>query len=155
MLYFAYGSNMDWQQMVDRCPSAKFVCIAKLNNHRLAFTRKSIKRGCGVVDAVPQTNSNVWGVVFQIEEGDVAKLDKKEGFVPGRERNAYVRREICVYDGGHQEKPIAAMTYFVAEKQANVPPPNLEYKRRLIDGARYWQLPDEYVRELDKIKATE
>ena len=48
MLYFAYGSNMEWKQMRERCPSAMFVCIAKLKDRRLAFTRKSKDRGCGV-----------------------------------------------------------------------------------------------------------
>jgi len=58
MLYFAYGSNLDFAQMRDRCPSALFVAIAKLPDHRLAFTRKSIKRACGVADAVPEETAS-------------------------------------------------------------------------------------------------
>lgn len=50
--YFAYGSNLDWHQMKKRCPYARFRCVAKLPNHRLAFTRKSRTRGCGVSDVV-------------------------------------------------------------------------------------------------------
>jgi hypothetical protein len=41
MLYFAYGSNMNWQQMQDRCPSARFFGVALLPDHKLAFTRES------------------------------------------------------------------------------------------------------------------
>jgi len=41
MLYFAYGSNMDWAQMRSRCRTARFVCVEKLKDHRLAFTRKA------------------------------------------------------------------------------------------------------------------
>jgi hypothetical protein len=29
MLYFAYGSNMNWDQMRERCPSARFEFVAK------------------------------------------------------------------------------------------------------------------------------
>ena len=50
MLYFAYGSNLDWAQMKSRCPSATFVDRAKLKDHRLAFTRKSKDRDCGAAD---------------------------------------------------------------------------------------------------------
>jgi len=52
MLYFAYGSNMDWNQIRGRCPSASFLGIAVLLDHRLAFSRYSTTRNCGVADAV-------------------------------------------------------------------------------------------------------
>lgn len=155
MLYFAYGSNMDWQQMRDRCPSAKFVCIAKLKNYRLAVTRKSTKRDCGVVDAVCQANSNVWGVVFQIDERDIGNLDAKEGFVSGRDKNAYIRKEIDVCEDGDETKPITTMSYFVVKKETDVPLPNAEYKRLLVGGAKYWHLPQDYVRELEQIETSE
>ena len=28
MLYFAYGSNMQWERIRERCPSVKFICRA-------------------------------------------------------------------------------------------------------------------------------
>jgi gamma-glutamylcyclotransferase len=93
MLYFAYGSNMNWQQMQNRCPSARFFGIALLPDHKLAFTRKSIKRGCGVADAAPTQNHNVWGIVYEITAQDIEALDKSEGYMPGREKNSYFRRE--------------------------------------------------------------
>ena len=40
MIYFAYGSNLDFVQMRSRCPSAQFVAVAKLPDHQLAFTRR-------------------------------------------------------------------------------------------------------------------
>ena len=40
--------------MKERCPSAKFVAVAKLTDHSLQFTRRSVNRGCGVADAVPE-----------------------------------------------------------------------------------------------------
>lgn len=47
MYYFAYGSNMNWQQMTQRCPSARFVSVARLPEHKLAITRQSRRRLCG------------------------------------------------------------------------------------------------------------
>jgi gamma-glutamylcyclotransferase (GGCT)/AIG2-like uncharacterized protein YtfP len=95
MLYFAYGSNMDWTQMRERRPSAQFVAVARLPEYRLAFTRRSINRGCGVSDVVADKKESVWGVVFDIQETDIALLDKSEGYQPGRKReaNSYVREE--------------------------------------------------------------
>lgn len=96
MLYFAYGSNLDFAQMRQRCPSAKFVSIAKLPDHRLDFTRKSLTRGCGVADVVPELGRAVWGVVFAVEETDIGSLDASEGYRPGRPdtENSYVRQQL-------------------------------------------------------------
>ena len=88
MLYFAYGSNMDCAQIRTRCPSASFIGIAKLPNHKIAFTRKSTRRGCGVADVVRQDGAGVWGVVYEITDSDLAQLDKDEGYREGRPDSA-------------------------------------------------------------------
>jgi hypothetical protein len=107
VLYFAYGSNMNWEQMKTRCPSARFVAVALLPDYKLAFTRKSINRGCGVADGV--------------------LLD------------------------GDERRPLTVFTYF-AERQSGPPRPNAEYKALIIAGARYWNLPDDYVATLENIE---
>lgn len=152
MLYFAYGSNMDPDQMKCRCPSAKCTCRAKLPDHRLAFTRKSSNRGCGVADAVQDEGHDVWGGVYEIDEQDVACLDSCEGYRPGRpkQRNAYVRDECTVLEEGDPEHPLEVWTYF-ANPQPDPPPPSDEYIQTIIKGAREWGLPEEYVRELGSI----
>ncbi len=153
MLYFAYGSNMDWGQMRERCPSARFACVAKLKDHRLAFTRKSEKRGCGVSDVIPDPGRDVWGVVYEIDEHDLGRLDKYEGFVPGRRRedNAYFREERHVGRDGNESDPLAVWVYF-AIPQPNPPLPNEEYKRLIVEGARFWHLPEDYISQLEQIE---
>jgi gamma-glutamylcyclotransferase len=153
MLYFAYGSNLDWSQMRERCPSSRFVGIAVLRDHKLAFTRKSICRNCGVADVVAGHGRNVWGVVYEIDESDVCKLDKSEGFRPGREKNSYFRRECLVLMDGDAHRPIVVSAYF-ADPQLNPPLPNAEYKNLILAGARHWQLPAEYIRELERIEVS-
>ena len=37
--YFAYGSNLNFEQMAYRCPEATAVGIAKLDGYELAFRR--------------------------------------------------------------------------------------------------------------------
>ena len=149
MLYFAYGSNMNWLQMQDRCPSACFLCRAVLPDYKLAFTRKSIKRGCGVADVVPARYHNAWGVVYKISNLDVENLDRSEGYRSGRERNSYWRRECLVLLEGDEHRPQRVFTYF-GDPQSKPPGPNAEYKELILSGARYWHLPDDYIYELEQ-----
>lgn len=153
MLYFAYGSNMNWKQMRERCPSAKFLCVAKLNDHRLAFTRYSCDRKCGVADIISAKGSDVWGVVYDIEEVEMGWLDRTEGYDPGRKRedNCYVRKEHRVYRDDTEDSPLSTHVYF-AIRQDSPPPPNEEYKKLIVDGAKFWHLPDEYIRRLESIE---
>lgn len=154
MLYFAYGSNMDWDQMKERCPSARFVGVAELRDHRLAFTRRSVKRGCGVCDAVSHSGKVMWGAVFEIDEVDVGRLDMQEGYQPGRAKNSYWRRECHVFLDGDNTQPMAVVSYF-GDPQDNPPLPNSKYKNLLVLGARRWQLPDAYVKQLEAIEASD
>ncbi|MDO8751268.1 MAG: gamma-glutamylcyclotransferase family protein [Dehalococcoidia bacterium] len=153
MLTFAYGSSMDWEQTRGRCPSARFLCIAKLEDHRLVFPRMSETRGCGVAGVEPKQNSDVWGVVFQIEEVDVGKLDKCEGYKPGRAKNSYVREERHVYVDGKDEEPLSVWMY-VAQLDTLHPPalPNAAYMELIVGGAQFWHLPTEYITMLEQIK---
>ncbi len=150
MLYFAYGSNVNWPQMKRRCPSARFVNGAKLTNHRLAFTRKSNRRGCGSADAVPAQSHNLWGVIYEIEESEITNLDEAEDFVPGRAQNGYTRQQTEVFSNG-EDKSVLVSIYF-AEKQKNPPLPSAEYKQLIVEGAKHWNLPQEYIEELEKIR---
>ena len=133
--------------MKQRCPSASFVNVAALFDFRLAFTRKSKNRGCGVADIVSSADSKVWGVIFRIDETDVGKLDASEGYVPGRATNAYRRIETRVFADANRDKPMTVWTYEVIDK-SEVFKPNDEYKALLVEGARYWHLPDDYIEVL-------
>jgi len=96
MFYFAYGSNLDWEQMRNRCPSASFFCVAVLPGCRLDFTHYSEarNRNCWVADIVADVNEKVWGVVYCIDKSDIGNLDKHEGYKLQRVKNIYSRREI-------------------------------------------------------------
>jgi gamma-glutamylcyclotransferase (GGCT)/AIG2-like uncharacterized protein YtfP len=153
MLYFAYGSNMNWGQIRERCPSACFVGMAVLPDHQLAFTRESRKRQCGVADAVRGDGRKLWGVVYEIDDRDLPRLDDCEGYEPGRSRNAYCRRECVVSLDGDEKRPLTVLAYF-ADRQANPPLPNAEYKELILSGARYWHLPEDYIGELEQIEVS-
>ncbi|MBL0425418.1 gamma-glutamylcyclotransferase family protein [Ramlibacter alkalitolerans] len=146
--YFAYGSNMSDEQIAQRCPSHRFVCVAKLPGYRLAFTRRSAKRGCGVADVVATADEAVWGVVFEMSDADLAALDKHEGV--HMNPPAYVRKNVQVVSTDGQL--LDAITYEVFTKAANEDAPNAEYLGLITAGARKWGLPQEYQQALANIK---
>jgi hypothetical protein len=153
MLYFAYGSNLDSRQLLQRCPSARFVAVAKLPDHRLAFTRCAKDRGCGTCDGLPEPGQEIWGVVFELSEAEFGRMDESEGYRPGRPltENAYIREQRKVLRDGKQESPILVWLYF-ANRQPGCPLPNAAYKQQLVDGAKSWGLPEEYQARLKRIE---
>lgn len=153
-LYFAYGSNLDWDQMRRRCPSAKFVCVALLKDHSLTFPRCSRQRNCGVASVAPKQGREVWGVVYEILEGDMGRLNCSEGFVPGRGSNAYVPRTRHVFRDGDKDDTIA-VTVYVAVPEEQAPLPSAKYRDQIVDGARFWHLPEAYVCGLKEIEVAE
>jgi hypothetical protein len=154
MLYFAYGSNMNWDQMRERCPSERFDSVARAKNYRLAFTRFSRNRNCGVADIVASEGSEVWGVVFDIRDDEIIKLDESEGYMPGRVRkaNAYERRKLEVHREGSAASPVTLWTYVVVKRLNPTPKPSAKYKEVILDGARHWKLPADYIKELERIE---
>ena len=147
MLYFAYGSNLDWQEMRECCPSARFLCLAMLKDHKMTFPWKSTKRCCGVASVKTCQGQNVWGVIYEIDAKDIPRLDRKEGVNSG----AYERKEREVYAVGDEQRPLTVAIY-LAQPQDNPPKPNDAYKKLIVEGARFWRLPPDYVQRLESIE---
>jgi gamma-glutamylcyclotransferase (GGCT)/AIG2-like uncharacterized protein YtfP len=146
--YFAYGSNMSHEQMGDRCPSHEFICIAQLPDHRLAFTRYSRKRACGVADFVPAPGESVWGAVFELSDSELAALDLHEGV--HAKPPAYVRCSVQVVAANG--RALDAITYEVANKSPTPYAPSVEYLGLIAAGARKWGLPQVYQEVLAKVE---
>lgn len=151
MLYFAFGSNMDPKQMTERCSSAIYVGIALLRDHRLDFPRRSETRGCGVAGVCEAPQQNVWGVLYEIDDSEVMGLDEAEGYKHHRKESAYTRRKVTVVQGGSSGQSLTAEAYF-ATPQPDPPKPNTEYMSQLLEGARRWSLPPDYIAFLESIE---
>jgi hypothetical protein len=125
-----------------------------MRDHRLAFTRMSKGRGCGVADAVSAKGATLWGVVYEISDVDIGRLDASEGYRLGRNTNSYWRRQCTVFAEDNVERPVAVFAYF-AEPQPNPPRPNAVYKQLIVSGAAHWHLPGSYVADLQRIEVDE
>ncbi len=71
-LYFAYGSNMDGEQMVTRTPWARRVGWGRLKDWRLEFR--------GVADVAQVEGAEVVGALWEITPADLRRLDSYEGY---------------------------------------------------------------------------
>jgi gamma-glutamylcyclotransferase len=141
-LYFAYGSNMAAETMARLCPGHRLATPAELRNHRLAFTRRSVRTGTGVADIVAAAGHSLWGVLYELDAAMLAALDVKEG-----KGWAYERRPVQVRPDGEGEV-LRALAYRVIAREAAEVRPSREYMQGLVDAARERALPDSYVSAL-------
>ncbi len=142
-LYFAYGSNMEPRRFRRRAPGARALGPARLPGYRLDFTRYSTGFRGGVADVVPDAESEVWGVLFEVNDADLDSLDDYEG-VPIQ----YHRERATVIDRQGQEREAVL---YVANRTGHFTP-RKEYMEILLRGARAHGLPEAWIRYLENIK---
>ena len=78
-LYFAFGSNLDREQMRRRCPGAVHLVRATMSGYRLAFTGYSRVWQGPVATILPEPGSQVAGVLYRLAPGELRVLDRYEG----------------------------------------------------------------------------
>jgi hypothetical protein len=141
--YFAYGSNVE--DLVVDGRHVPVVGVARLRDHRLGFTRRSVRTGTGVADVVLAAGEDVWGVLYELEPADADMLDRKEGA-----GWAYVRTPTRVLTADGAE--VDAFMYTVLHKEREEVPPSDAYVARLVSGARNRGLPHPYVGDLERLR---
>ncbi len=138
--YFAYGSNLDLLQMKRRCPSSELISKGSLPGYRLTFNRYSSGWGGGVADVIQDQGSEVWGLVFEISDSDLERLDRYEGCY-NDQTSLYERWKAVINTPDGQVSDV--WVYTVVEKQKFVPPTS-EYLQIIKDAAVKWNFPKSY-----------
>ena len=140
VLYFAYGSNLDVDQMVERCPSSTRRFVARLREHRIDFTHYSSRWTGGAADVLPHSGDEVWGAVYELSEADLVELDR---FEVGYER---VILSVESEDGEN----VRVVTYSVREKRTFMP--SDIYLEKMLRWGERWQLPENYLERLRGVR---
>ncbi|MBE7449219.1 MAG: gamma-glutamylcyclotransferase [Kofleriaceae bacterium] len=96
---FAYGSNVDADQIRYRCPSARLVGVATLRGHAMAFAGHSASRGGPVATVFACEALDVPGALYSMTRDDLARLDRFEG-VPWM----YTRTSVWVIADGKRRR---------------------------------------------------
>jgi gamma-glutamylcyclotransferase (GGCT)/AIG2-like uncharacterized protein YtfP len=121
-LYFAYGSNLNIDQMLQRCPTAVPVRPLYLRNWRLVFRQ--------VADIEPAEGHTVAGALYWCEPRDVAALDRYEGVKHDLYRQ--VRFRIRKTD---------EEAFFYRMNDTYEAMPSISYYRTIEEGFADWNLP--------------
>ena len=100
--YFAFGSNLNLQQMAGRCPTAENMGAAELQDWALTFR--------GVADVEQRKGRSVSGGLFKIDAACLKALDRYEGWP-----FLYVHRRVKVVD--QNGDLVDAFIYVMNEKR--------------------------------------
>ena len=135
-LYLAHGSNMNRAAMRHRCPGARALGPAVLDGYRFFVGID----GWGSVK--PSAGDTVHGILWRLTPRDVAAL------------HAYELLHVGLYDVRHLPvragaRLLSAMIYLLRRWAPGRPRPG--YIEMIAACARSWNLPDRYVRSIDKI----
>ncbi len=130
MYYFAYASNLNRKQMLERCPESKPRFTAVLPNYKLVFVGWSRQWRGGTASIRLSRGDKVLGEVYEISERDLRRLDSYEGF-PGSSN----RLDITVFS--EDNHPIKALTY-LKSGQLEETPPSKEYLAVIGQGYKDW-----------------
>ena len=145
MLYFAYGSNMSSKRIQARVPSAHFVTVAVLDMHTLRFHKVS-EDGSAKCDAYETEDSEdrIYGVVYDIADGDKPALDTFEGVGFGYEEKTV---ELISVD----DEPMLAYTYCATYLEPDLHPYDW-YHHHVITGAQEYDLPPDYIEQIRSVR---
>ncbi len=139
-LYFAYGSNMDIDQMTYRGLVVLEAWGAVLEGYRLVFDFPARSRWLGgAADVVEEVTSRVEGVLYSLAN-DVSVMD---GWERGYRRVAV---DITVLSTGQKH---TAWTYVVIDKGPAMSPSEV-YVDQMLNGARRFDLSQVYIDELER-----
>ena len=130
MLYFAYGSNLNHKQMLQRCPGSKPRYKATLSNYKLIFAGWSRDWYGGTASIKPFAGSKVTGAIYEIPEKDLRSLDKYEGYPA-----VYDRMNVMVIT--EDDDPVKAITY-IKREQSEEKQPSKEYLAVIRQGYKDW-----------------
>ncbi|KAF1939976.1 hypothetical protein EJ02DRAFT_456427 [Clathrospora elynae] len=85
-IYFGYGSNLWLHQMRTRCPTSRYLGIARLNRYRWIINERgyaNVVQKCedqqGTASKPSKYADVVFGLVYSLQEEDERRLDRNEG----------------------------------------------------------------------------
>jgi hypothetical protein len=144
LFYFAYGSNMNKEQISARCAKAKVVAVAKLSDFQLAFFGHSVVWDGAEETVVPSPSHDVWGVVYQLSASDQERLDDAQGArLDGSGPYFHFPATVTAADGSSY-----SVLLFKKDSLGRRLKPSQEYLSFIAQGAADRELPAAYVEAL-------
>jgi len=120
MLYCAYGSNMNLEQMAYRCPNSKIVGTGQIKNYQLVFNM------CADIIKSDNAENFVPVVLWEIAEEDWERLDIYEGYP-----HFYTKEVVTVSCGKNN---VEAIVYVMTDDNKGIEPPMYDYFMGILAG---------------------
>jgi gamma-glutamylcyclotransferase len=147
LLYFAYGSNMNSEQMLARCVKPLKIATACLPNYEIGFFGYSKTWDGGQETVVPSPGRNVWGVVYQLSSLDSDRLDVwQDARIDGS--GAYFHYPARVID---TEGRLHTVLFYKKDMSGEPTKPTRQYLDFMVRGAVENDLPADYIAALQHI----
>lgn len=141
LYYFAYGSNMNHEQMKNRCSIARFITRAKLEDYKFVYDGYSSTRKGAVANIIKSDDNVVEGGVFEVDDNCMKKLDSYEGYP-----NSYQKETLEVKD----ESGLHYQAFVYVRQPLRVGKPSKEYRNVILQGARDCGLSENYIKTFIK-----
>ena len=136
MLYVAYGSNINKDQMNFRVPSAKPCGTGIVYNWELSFHGKV--DGNGYATLVQSPGKHVPVVLWELSSKDEAIMDKYEGYP-----KAYYKKKIPVHINGEKKTGVV----YIMNEDRPVARPSRKYVNTVRLGYESFGLDTSYLQE--------
>lgn len=142
MFYFAYGSNLSYRRLEERGINWLTRKKGVLKGYKFIINKKSQKNpNIGFANIIKDENSQVEGLIYEISDEDILKLDKFEGVTTGhyRRENHNINGYDCAVYIANDE--------WTSESELLT---SEEYKNYILEGKMF--LSKEYSSKLLEIK---
>jgi hypothetical protein len=144
LYYFAYGSDMNKEQISARCAKPEVVAVAKLADHQLDFFGYSAVWDGGEECVVPASGQEVWGVVYKLSASDRARLDDvQDARLDGSGTHFHSPAKVSDQQGNVYSSLLFKKASLGAPQK-----PSREYLDFILQGAVDHELPSAYVETL-------
>ena len=123
--YFAYGSNLSFYQMKERCGELKTLGRATLENYQLCFSEYGARWGGGSATITAKKGEKTEGIVYALKKEAIQKLDPWE-IPPYKKIKIHLAKYGAVFTYIHSLKYILA--------------PSTSYLIRILEGYEKYHL---------------
>ena len=128
-MYFAYGSNINLDQMAYRCPAAQVVGPVVLEGYELLFRGNA--SGNGVATIKPKEGQQVHGLLWRITPGCERSLDLYEGYP-----HLYEKESVAVRDNAGRQLTVMAYVMTDGDRWRSPALPSEYYYQGIREGYR-------------------
>ncbi|AFM24442.1 gamma-glutamylcyclotransferase family protein [Desulfomonile tiedjei] len=150
---FLYGSDMNHSELLDWLENNDYDVKRAvdgspgvLKDYDFVWNYYSSSRKGGAVNIQPKPNSQIWGVLLEVEDTLLQAFDEKAGH-PRYYSRGDQRLPIKRLDDG---KTVFAWVYKAHPSHGKKTDiwPTREYKQKIIEAAKFWGFPNDYLNRI-------